>query len=827
MRPVFSRGPLFVGVCSSGIHLKQFVKALSIITPTGSVGPRWSTLMKLIAHGVGLVLVGLALMSTGVASNCWAQPSASMQVGAATVWLQPKGKDKAPPAAPLRTQALLKQAAPSSQWYSTVAFSANPGPVFAQPLSFKTTAAGFEMALPRRQAATELIPFAISPDQVVAYPHLDALVFSPVAFENEPAKLARVSDWAVDISLARGADELLATVAHGSPYAYFQLSRGDVRVRLPAPGERLADVTDARQLGLRVKGTRYVIFGPTGVRWEQASPTEWVGRLPAGKGYFSAAALPDDKPQTLQLLAQHAYAFVTDTVVAWQYDAASAQVTTTFTAKTRVMEGADNGPLLGLYPHHWHQNASVADKLGPAYDTVRGKLHVLAAAQFKTQRPWQGFVPHWPGLPAATDSPRLAAFNDEFKRDFRRRRELLPSRENPDNWRVSPYWAGLGLTRVTQLAAVAEQQGLTAERDQLLALAKERVEFWFSGKGKASYFMLDKQLGTVVAYPDEFFSVEQMNDHHFHYGYWVRAAAEIALRDPAWAAPDKYGAMVELLISDIAHTQRGSASFPYIRNYDAYEGHSWAVGIGGVDKYGNFGNNQESSSEAVNAWAALILWGEITGNRELRDLGIYLYANETHAIDHYWFDIHKLVFPADYKPVETSMVFGGMYVHNTWWTDEPRQIHGINLLPLAGFSTYLGRDPAFIKRNLAAMDVESAAYQKRGKFPPNPPPPDIWQDLFAKYLALADPAAALAQFNPRGSVQDGNTATHTLHWMLSLQAMGTPDFGVTADTVLYQVFKRADGQRTYLAFNAGKAPITVRFSDGKTLVVAPGMLGRL
>jgi hypothetical protein len=76
-------------------------------------------------------------------------------------------------------------------------------------------------------------------------------------------------------------------------------------------------------------------------------------------------------------------------------------------------------------------------------------------------------------------------------------------------------------------------------------------------------------------------------------------------------------------------------------------------------------------------------------------------------------------------------------------------------------------------------------------------------------------------------VQDGNTATHTLHWMLSLQAMGTPDFSVSADTVLYQVFKRADGQRSYLAFNAGKAPITVHFSDGKQLTVAPGTLGRL
>ncbi len=771
------------------------------------------------------VLCG-ATLALGTVAFGWAQPAATMKVGAATVLLQPKGSDQAPPVAPLRTAALVQQAAPSSQWYSTLAFNRTPGPLFAQPLSFKTTPAGFEMALPRRQGAAEvaaLIPFSVSPEHVVAYPHSDALVFSPLAFEPEPARLARVSDWSVDISMARGADQLLVTIGHGSPYAYFQLSRGDLRIRLPAPAERLAAVTDARQLGLRVKGTAYVIFGPTGVRWEQLSPTEWAGRLPEGKGYFSAAALPDEQPETLQLLASHAYAFVTDTTVSWAYDAAAAKVETTFAAKTRVMEGADRGPLLGLYPHHWFENRSVADRLGPAYDTVRGKLRLLAAAGFKTERPWQGFLPHWPGL---ADGPGLAAFNDEFKRDFRRRRDLLPSRENPDNWRVSPYWAGLGLTRVTQLAAVAEQQGLISERDQLLALAKERMEFWFGGTGKASYFMLDRKLGTLVAYPDEFFSVEQMNDHHFHYGYWIRAAAEIALRDPAWAAKERYGAVVELLIKDIANTQRGSADFPYLRNHDAYEGHSWAVGIGGVGPYGNFGNNQESSSEAVNAWAALILWGEVTGNRELRDLGIYLYANETNAIDHYWFDRHHLVFPPGYKPVETSMVFGGMFVHNTWWTDEPRQIHGINLLPVAGFSTYLGRDPAFIERNLAAMESESAAYKQRGKFPPNPPPEDIWQDVFAKYLALADPAAALARFKPRGSVQDGNTATHTLHWMLSLQAMGTPDFGVTADTALYQVFKRADGRRSHLAFNAGALPITVHFSDGQQLVVAPGTLGR-
>jgi endoglucanase Acf2 len=760
--------------------------------------------MNLIHGGALALVLGIASLGSTVA-----QP---VKVGAGGYYTAPKGNDKAPPRAQGRTAAMLAQAAPTNQWYSALIFNPKPEALFAHPLTVKAATTGFEMAL----ASKEIVPTERR-DVEVHYPHRDAIVFSPVAFEPEPAKLAKVTDWAIDISMARGADEMLATVAHASPFTYFRLTRGDVRIKLPVPAERLNAAADPRALSVSIKGKTYAVFGPTGVRWEQASASEWIGRLPAGAGYFSAAALPDGKAETLQMFSRHAYAFVQDTRATWRYDPATSKVETTFKVGTKVMEGADNGPLIGLYPHQWFNNASVASKLGAAYDSIRGKIRLLAAAEFKTELTYQGFVPHWPGL---KEGPRFAEFNDLLKTDLRKRRELIPGRENNDNWRTSIYWQGKGLSRTTLLAAVAEQQGDLEGRDQLLKLAKERMEFFFTGPSK-SYFFYDKGLGTVVAYPDEFFSVEQMNDHHFHYGYWIRTAAEIALRDPAWAAPDKWGAMVELLIADIATTKRGSAEFPYLRNFDTYEGHSWASGLGD----GGFGNNQESSSEALNAWAGLILWGEVSNNRELRDLGIYLYTTEVNAINHYWFDIHGLVFPPEYKDVEVSMLFGGKYAHNTWWTDEPRQIKGINLLPMAPFSVYLGRDPAYVKRNVGTLPQDTKTYLARGKNY-NEFPKDGWQDIFAKYLALADPAAALAQWDRFGSVELGETRTHTLHWMLSLNEMGVPDFGVTANTPLYQVLKRPDGAKTYLAYNAGKAPLKVTFSDGKTLDVAPGTLAR-
>ena len=53
------------------------------------------------------------------------------------------------------------------------------------------------------------------------------------------------------------------------------------------------------------------------------------------------------------------------------------------------------------------------------------------------------------------------------------------------------------------------------------------------------------------------------------------------------------------------------------------------------DFYGH-GNDQESSSEAINAWAALAFLGEFTGDKRMRDLGVYLYVTEIASVLNYW-----------------------------------------------------------------------------------------------------------------------------------------------------------------------------------------------
>jgi endoglucanase Acf2 len=747
----------------------------------------------------------LAVAGWGLVGPAAIAQSDTLKFGAGSVSLVPRGADKPVPRAAFRTEAMLQRAAPTNQWYSSLIFNDKPENIYAQPLSVRPTPAGLEVALPKKA----VVPTERR-DVEIHYAHADALTVSPLAFEPGRALLAGASDWAIDITMGRGADRFDATVAHGSPFVWFRVGRGDLRVRLPAAGERVA-AADPRMLVLRVKGMAYALFGPTGVQWDNASPTEWTARLPAGKGFLVLSGLPDESAATQALLLKHAYAAVTDTRVDWKVQRATGEVQTTFTATTQPLEGSEATPLLGLYPHHWHGNASVQGRLGPAYDTVRGKLRLLASNSFRTTARYTGFVPYWPAI--AEGTPRLDELRDVMKSDIRNaRRMLLVEGEGP-------YWQGKGLLRLVKMLDVYEQQGDKEASARLLELLKTRIEEWFSGTDRRRYFHYDRAMGTVVSYPEEYFAVVQMNDHHFHYGYWIRAVAEIALRDPAWAARGRWGDMVDLLVKDIAFAERGKAEFPFLRNFDPYEGHSWASGIG----LGEHGNNQESSSEALNAWTGLILWGEINNDPALRDLGIWLLVTETEAVKHYWFDLYGQVFAPEYKNVDVSMVFGAKYAHNTWWIDDPRQITGINLLPMTTVSTYFASHPDYIRKNLDALKEEQKVWAARGK---KVDPPDIWQDAFAKYLALADPAAALQAWNRWGAVELGDSRTHTLHFLLSLAAMGAPDTSVTADTTLYQVFKRPDGRKTYLAFNAGKTATEVRFSDGRRLAVAPGVLAR-
>ncbi len=761
-------------------------------------GRPWTRIVRVTA-------VAVALGVAGVHGPAMAQSATS---GLGSYRTELKRGDPVPPVAEFVTGAALGKAAPTNQWYSSVMFQRWSQPIHALPMTYLATEGGFELGLPVKRVAT------VDGSREVKYAHTPAIVVSPAGFKPQDARLAKFSDWLAQISMA-GSDgaALTATVLHGNPFSYYEVSSGDVRLRLAARPDAARVPTDGTGDGrvavLTVAGRPYAVFAPSGARWEWAQPTELVLRLPADARYFSIAGLPDASEATVEAFARVAYAFPTETRVEWSYDERASKVRSTFRVETVAKEGDNRTTLMGLYPHHWAAMASPPESMH-GYDSVRGRIRLIEGNSFTVERPFYGVLPAWGPLqdPASKDAVASLLVGDEAK-----------SGQLFTRMGRGTYWVGKGLGATAQLMSVAEAEGDLKKRDKLLETLKERLESWFDGK-HGTYFAHDARIGSFLGVPQEYSSISNMNDHHFHYGYWVMAAAHVALRDPEWASEQKWGGMVGKIIADIATDERGRTDFPFLRNFDPYEGHSWASGDANFDD----GNNQESSSEAVNAWAGLALWGEATGNERLRDLGIYLLTSEIASVNQYWFDLDRQVLDPEFGKPFASMVFGGKYSYNTWWTQEPRQILGINMLPITPASTYLGADPAYIRRVVEALPAEVKAYRGRGL--DDGTPSDIWQDVIASYAALADADFGASLWNRKGSVEGGETRSHTLYWLSSLKEMGQPDFSVTADTPLYAVFKDASGKRTYLAYNARSTPVRVTFSSGQTLDVPARSLAR-
>ena len=760
-----------------------------------------------------LIFPALALLCVALAAGA-ATPEGAVATGLGAYFTKPSsgmlGSDARPPVAQYRSVEAAGQAAPTNQWYSSVMFQRWSQPLHTHPMTYRAGEQGFELGLPTKHLVVEERGIK----RKLQYPHVPAVVISPLAFKPLDARLSKFSDWLAQISMAAGEGESLqATVLHGSPFSYYECSKGDVRFRLAAAPRVLSDPKDAardsRIAAFTVDGHAYAIFAPTGATWDWAQPNELVLHLPATTRYFSVAGLPDESEATLRAFLAVAYAFPTDTRVEWAYDERASTVRTTFRVETVAREGENRTTFMGMYPHQWSSTRPTPASTYQ-YESVRGPIRLIAGNSFTTERVYHGIVPAWGGLEDAANKENVASL---LAGDLAKSDQLFQKMGR------GTYSIGKGLSAVAQLMSIAEAEGDIRKRDALLKILKERLESWFDGR-HSQHFVQDAGLGTFIGLPEEFKSVTDMNDHHFHYGYWITAAAHVALRDPAWGSGEQWGGMVGKIVADIATDVRGRADFPFLRNFDPYEGHSWASG----DANFPAGNNQESSSEAVNAWAGLILWGEATGNRALRDLGIYLYTSETASVMQYWFDINRQVLAPEFGKPFASMVFGGQYEYNTWWTQEPRQILGINLLPFTPASIYLGEDPAYIRRVMETLPAEVKAYRSRGL--DDGTAGDIWQDVLASYLALADPAAGFAFWNRRGGVEFGETRTRPLYWLLSLKEMGPPDFSVTADTPLYSVFRDSGGARTYLAYNAHDAPISVTFSTGKTVEVAPHSLMR-
>ncbi|MFE3826467.1 glycosyl hydrolase [Streptomyces sp. NPDC059092] len=684
------------------------------------------------------------------------------------------------PVTPKVTEAARDKPVPTNDWWSSLAFQRygdNPysTPMYGHPLTYQATSGGLEVGYPTT-------PAIVGEGRQYEYAHKADLTLGLTGLNSPDTKADDWSDWTVTPYWSDGARTLRTTIGHGLPYVYAKGSGGDARITTAVAPTVFAD--DGNVLGITVAGHHYALFAPSGSDWSVAGSTITAGL--GAKDYFSLAVLPST--DALAAYRKYAYSFVTGSEVSWSTDAG--KVGATYRLSTEPQEGTETGTLQALYRHQW---LHTTDALTPyTYVSPRGTMKVREATSFTTSQQSSGVLPALPAT-GGVDRARLKGYLDE-----------AAGAADPFSGATDTYWTGKALGRLAQLVPMADQIGETATRDKLLGLLKGRLEEWFTAGG-AGEFSYDKQWKTLIGYPASYGSDTELNDHHFHYSYYVYAAAIVAQYDQAWAADAAWGSMVKTLVRDTANPSRTDDAFPFLRGFDVYAGHSWASGHQGFAA----GNNQESSSESTNLSAALVLWGSATGNAELRDLGSYLLATESEAIAQYWFDADQEVFPSSFGHDTVGMVWGSGGAYSTWWTANPEEIHGINVLPVTGGSLHLGREKEAIRRNLAEMERENGG------------PAVEWRDILWEFEALADPAAAKAKWDAGGAdytPEAGESRAHTYHWIATLDALGAPDATVTGSVPTSAVFSK-NGVRVHAAHNFGATATTVTFSDGTTLDV--------
>ncbi|WP_062076982.1 glycosyl hydrolase [Demequina globuliformis] len=606
-------------------------------------------------------------------------------------------------------------APPSNRWYSSLAFGQGGLPVFPRPLAVTPVDGGVGVGLTQPQASAAAILAPARTDLTMTVEGASGL---GVVTAADP----------VGVTLDLGPAQVV--LAQGWPVAGLVASE-DVAVTfsvaLSMESERLAVAT--------IEGRSYGVVIEDGA-WEVSEATDATAsaaQLRVG-GSLQAFAVPEGS--SASALAGALTRPVTD--VTWAAATIGDEVETTldYGVDTVLTVPADRAVEAGL-------DCSLG-----TYATIDGTFAVCAAREYA----WK--------VDALAPSAQLdVAELTESERSTIRAALIDDVATTPD-LPADSYFGGKALYRLANLRVLAEDLGEDEAANDLDALLAEHLRLWGDAarcdSEDARCFVYDPVLRSVVGRTPAFGS-DELNDHHFHYGYLLYAAAVAGARDPALLADIRD--VFDLVAADIAGGEQGvdaaGAALPPIRHMDIAAGHSWASG------YSPFadGNNQESSSEAVAAWNAVALWGEVTGDQALATRGRWLLALEADAARRLWLAPDLEQFPEFEHPI-VSLQWGAKRDYATWFSAEPGAMLGIEIIPASpAMAQYFASVPA---ERIEAAVAEGLAAGTSVAF----------ADYMLMYSAAAGPQEAEQAWHaalelPATAIDDGNSRAYLLAWIAS------------------------------------------------------------
>ncbi|MGV2884259.1 discoidin domain-containing protein [Paenibacillus taichungensis] len=640
---------------------------------------------------------------------------------------------------------------------------------------------------------------------------------------NMETRVSGYSDYAVDTILSDDASaKMKTTFVKGSPYVFMEFNNPNtaeifsslITKVVNGNGETVlqsdGDTFTGDHIGIQLENQSgdpagekeeryYGIFAPEGTVFKKAGAKIKL-QLGGGKGYLSAATMPS--LTDLNQFHEHAYAFVTNTEVTYNYNEQTSTVTTNFKAETEVKRpGFSANTLQALYPHQWKITNSPLTSL--TYPSIRGTLKVREGNQFTVEDHFYGMVPQF-------TEPTNAEYNREEMVAYL---EMLKAETDNNLMAADAYWQGKKLHPLAMGVLAANEMGETVYRDLFLSRMKEILVDWYTyTAGEPDYFLYyNDDWGTMYYKTSEFGANYGITDHHFTYGYYVFASAVLATFDKQFQAD--YGDMVDHLIRDYGNPSKNDPLYPSFRSFDPYQGHSWAGGYADNDS----GNNQEAAGESLFGWVGQYMWSVLTKDQDFRDAAIYGFTTELKAIEQYWFNYDGDNWLDEWKHASVGQVYGSSYFFGTFFSGEPVHIYGIHWLPTSEYLTSYG------------LDKTKAAGLYNGFVADNGGPEREWQHIVWPIQALSDPAAVLAKWN--ASSMQKNEIFNTYWFVNSMATLGERTKDIWATGWSSATVYKKNGAYTAQIWNPTDESVTVTFKNasgttGKA-VVGPKSLVRV
>ncbi|PZF56695.1 hypothetical protein DEJ23_09000 [Curtobacterium sp. MCSS17_008] len=530
------------------------------------------------------------------------------------------------------------------------------------------------------------------------------------AFSADRADALRWGDWNVSWRMPQdgpGGQYMDVTSVQGSPYEWFEFHGMTPRITLQggatltdADGGELTGTITTDRFEIRQDGHVFGVHAPTGTTFTRSGNALEAS---AGTPFLVLSAVPE-QGLTLDDLHRTAFAVPRDTTMDYSYDPAAGQVEQRWSLRTDVLQGTDHDTVQGWLQHQYAEATHDLAFTGATYATPRGTMKTTVGHGGWTLRyAFSGLTPIG-GEPSSTG-------DDPYREDVMR--EYLSDYAAKTTYGGDTYWGGKDLQQLGAYMTVADQIGDTEDADRMRATLERALTDWYtySEGEREHFFAMYPTWKALIGFGDSYGSA-QFNDNHFHYGYFTLATALLGRADPEWA--DRYRDMATLVAKQYANWDRDDDRFPHFRTFGVWTGHSNA---GGVSSPG--GNNQESSSEAIQSEAGLFLLGTVLGDRDMQAAGAVQYVTERAAVRDYYQNAHgnpasatydgNGAFPEAYEAGQAGILFDSGQAEATYFSGDPAWIYGIQWMPTAPWFAYFGWDPDFsaaIMRQMMAARPE-------------------------------------------------------------------------------------------------------------------------